>query len=108
MIVSAALALSGCGGDDAVKPAELTKFKPKAKARVAWSTSVGEAEPYVLSPALHRGSIFAASHSGELVRLDAAKGKRVWHVDTKEHLTGGVAAEEETVVVGTDKGLVLA
>jgi len=108
LIVSAALALSGCGGEDAVKPTELTKFKPKAKARVAWSTSVGEAEPYVLSPALHRGSIFAASHSGELVRLDAAKGKRVWHVDTKEHLTGGVAAEEETVVVGTDKGLVLA
>jgi outer membrane protein assembly factor BamB len=102
------LALSGCGGSDAVKPAELTKFKPKANARVAWSTSVGESTPYVLSPALHRGSIYAASHSGELVRLDVAKGKRVWRVDTKAQLSGGVGAEEGMVVVGSDKGAVLA
>jgi outer membrane protein assembly factor BamB len=100
--------LAACGGSDTVKPAELVEFKPLAKARVAWRASVGEAKPFVFTPALHGGSIYAASRGGQLVRLDAANGKPIWRVDTKEKLSGGVGADADLVLVGTPKGVVLA
>ena len=101
------LALAACGGSDTVKPAELVDFKPLAKARVAWRASVGEAKPFVFTPALHDGSVYAASRGGQLVRLDAASGKPIWRVDTKEKLSGGVGADAGLVMVGTPKGAVL-
>jgi outer membrane protein assembly factor BamB len=52
--------------------------------------------------------VFAASNRGDLVRLDAAKGKTLWHVDTKAALSGGVGIGENMVLVGTAKGWVLA
>jgi hypothetical protein len=102
------LALAACGGSDTVKPAELVDFKPLAKARVAWRASVGEAKPFVFTPALYEGSIYAASRGGQLVRLDAANGKPIWRVDTKEKLSGGVGADAGLVLVGSLKGVVLA
>lgn len=102
------LALAACGGSDTVKPAELVDFKPVAKARVAWRTSVGEAKPFVFAPALYNGSIYTASRAGQLMRLDAANGKPIWRVDTKEKLSGGVGADADLVLVGSPKGTVLA
>jgi outer membrane protein assembly factor BamB len=101
-------ALAACGGADAVKPAGLVDFKPTAKARVVWRASAGEAKPFVFAPAFHNGSIYVASRGGQLTRLDAAKGKPIWRVDTKEKLSGGVGADGDLVLVGTPKGAVLA
>jgi len=101
------LGLGACGSDS-IKPAELVDFKPTGQARVVWRTSVGEAKPYVFSPAVQGGSVFAAASSGQLMRLDPANGKAVWRTDTKERLSGGVGADADLVLVGTPKGLVLA
>ena len=60
--------LAACGGSDAVKPAALVDFKPLAKARVAWRASVGEAKPFVFTPALYQGSVYVASRGGVLAR----------------------------------------
>ena len=100
--------LAGCGGSDAVKPADLVDFKPLAKARVAWRASVGEAKPFVFTPALYQGSVYVASRAGVLARLDAANGKPIWRVDTEEKLSGGVGADADLVLVGSPKGVVLA
>ncbi len=102
------LAVSGCGGSPAVKPAELVKFKPTAKAKVVWRASVGEAETYIFSPAVYEGAVYAAGADGRLARFDAARGKRVWRINTKELLSGGVGADAGLVVVATKKGAVLA
>jgi outer membrane protein assembly factor BamB len=102
------LAVSGCGGSPAVKPAELVKFKPTAKASVVWRASVGEAENYIFSPAVYEGAVYAAGADGRLSRFDATRGKRVWHINTKEPLSGGVGADAGLVVVATKKGAVLA
>jgi outer membrane protein assembly factor BamB len=107
-VAAAALAVGGCGGSATIKPAPLVEFKPSAQARVAWRTAVGEARPYLFTPALHSGAIYAASHEGRLVRLDAANGKAQWRVDTDHKLSGGVGVHDAMVLVGSEKGVVLA
>jgi outer membrane protein assembly factor BamB len=107
-LTGAALILCGCGGSDAIKPAELVKFKPSATAKVVWRASVGDAEVYTFTPAVVEGSVYAASASGWLARFDAASGKQRWRVDTKSPLSGGVGADSGLVMVGTSKGGVLA
>ena len=104
----AILAISACGGSPAVKPAELVKFKPSAKANVVWRASVGEADVYIFNPAVYEGAVYAAGADGGLARFDAARGKRVWRINTKEPLSGGVGADAGLVVVATKKGAVIA
>jgi outer membrane protein assembly factor BamB len=62
----------------------------------------------VLRPAAMGGSLYVASAKGIIVRVDAATGARQWHVQTGITLTGGVTAEEGLIVVGGEKGDVLA
>lgn len=100
--------LAACGGSPTVKPAPLVKFKPTAKANVVWHASVGEGDVYIFTPAVYEGAVYAAGADGGLARFDAASGKRVWRVSTKEELSGGVGADAGVVVVGTRKGAVLA
>jgi len=107
-MVAAALLAAACGGSPTVKPAELVKFKPTARAKVVWHSSVGEADVYIFTPALYEGAVYAAGADGRLSRFDGANGKRVWRVKTKEELSGGVGADAGVVVVGTRKGGVLA
>src|SRR6185295_3029264 len=104
----AILAVSACGGSPAVKPAELVEFKPSAKVNVVWRASVGEAEVYIFNPAVYEGAVYAAGADGRLARFDAARGKRVWRINTKEPLSGGVGADAGLVVVATKKGAVIA
>ncbi len=102
-----AFVLAGCGSK-APKPAPLPDFKPTAKLRVEWRANVGSAGRYQFAPALYHDGVFAAGSLGTIVRLNAATGKRVWRVDTKAPLSGGVGVAENMVMVGTAKGAVLA
>jgi outer membrane protein assembly factor BamB len=102
------LTVCGCGGSPAVKPAPLVNFKPTAKTNVVWRASIGEADVYIFTPAVYEGAVFAAGANGRLARFDAARGKEVWRVNTKEPLSGGVGADAGLVVVATKKGAVLA
>jgi outer membrane protein assembly factor BamB len=106
--VAALTALAGCGGTDAVKPSPLPVFKATAEARVAWRASVGSSEAYVFFPALRGGAVFAAAYNGTVMRLDAANGKQVWRMDSDLQLSGGVGADTDLVLVGSDKGVVVA
>jgi len=103
-----ALSVCGCGGSPAVKPAPLVNFKPTAKVNVVWRASIGEADAYIFTPAVYEGAVYAASANGRLARFDAARGKEVWRINTKEPLSGGVGADAGLVVVATKKGAVLA
>ena len=115
-VLSAALALplSGCSTLDSLNPfasnlpkmAELQPITTSAQVRVAWQESVGKSEGYALTPAVVGSTVYAAGHNGELVRIDG--GKVVWRTDTGHDLSGGVGADRTTVVVGSEKGDVLA
>jgi outer membrane protein assembly factor BamB len=108
LLAFATLAGAGCGGSETLKPAPLTDLKPSIKTRVAWRASVGEATPYLFTPALHAGALYVASHEGNLARFDAGNGKAAWRVDTQQRLSGGVGVDAGMVLVGSEKGVVQA
>lgn len=96
------------GGSEGPKPTPLVQFKPSASARVVWQASIGGAGDAAFTPAYDQGSVYVASRAGALARLDAATGRQMWRIDAHRRLSGGVGAGENRVLVGTDKGEVLA
>jgi outer membrane protein assembly factor BamB len=62
----------------------------------------------VLAPALVGNAVYAASRNGLVSRLDAGTGRVIWQTGIGATVTGGVAASDDTVVVGTNEGEVIA
>lgn len=108
------LALTGCSTLDSINPfassgpkmAELLPINATLQARVVWRESVGKSDVYAFAPAVVGSSVYAASKDGTLLRSD--DGKLVWKIDAGQVLSGGVAADQNMVVVGSPKGDVLA
>jgi len=105
--LGAVLALAACGGAQ-VEPAELVDFTQTAKAAVAWRASVGASKLYRLKPALSDGTVYAAASDGQIGAYDEKSGKQRWRAGEREPLASGVGAGEGMVLVGTQKGAVLA
>ena len=103
-----AMAVASCSSDSGPKPTELKEFKPRANAKVAWRASVGDSGPYVFTPAIWDGDVFAAGTDSAIARFDARNGKQKWRVDAKSPVSGGTEAFSGLVTVGTSKGMVLA
>jgi outer membrane protein assembly factor BamB len=117
--VLALLLLSGCanfslnpfdwfGGSEGPKPTPLTPLSGGQTVRVLWSSSVGNADRYIFSPALVGDDVYAASHDGTVARIEAATGATRWRVSTDARLSAGVGSDGSTVVVATAEGEVLA
>jgi outer membrane protein assembly factor BamB len=110
------LLLAGCstiesmnpfsGSSSGPKMAELQPIKSTAEARVVWRENVGKGDDYVLVPAVVGSTVYAAGKDGTLARLD--EGKQVWRISVGQALSGGVGADDKTVVVGSPKGDLLA
>lgn len=112
--VALTLALAGCSTIDSLNPfsgkspkiPELQPIKSSAETRIVWRESVGKAGIYTFSPAVVGSSTYAAGKDGDLVRID--DGKQTWKINAGMPLSGGVAADENLVVVGSPKGDLLA
>ncbi|WMW82292.1 outer membrane protein assembly factor BamB [Undibacterium cyanobacteriorum] len=107
--------LSGCGSwnpfskpDPKTAPAELQAFTPSMAVKKVWSVSIGGAGEYSFNPVAVGSSIYAASNDGSVVKIDANSGQVAWKVRADVNLTAGVGANEKAVVVGGQKGLLLA
>jgi outer membrane protein assembly factor BamB len=107
LLLLAATLAGGCASGGP-KPAELVDFQPRANARVAWKKEVGEAKRFLFRPAVVEAGIYTADAEGVLTKFDAAKGRRVWKVETGTRLSGGVGLGSGQILVGTAKGEVLA
>jgi len=94
-------------GGSSKKPGPLPDITPSATASVNWQSAVGKAVPG-FAPAVLPDAIYAASTDGGITRIDPANGRTVWRVTAGKNLSAGVVADASTVVVGTDKGDVLA
>ena len=86
----------------------LPAFDAKSSPRVNWQVSLGGAGSSGFAPAAHGDTVYAASASGTLVAVDRATGTQRWRTNTGKPLSAGVGADASFVVVGTDKGDVLA
>ena len=89
------------------KPAPLPALNATRTAQLDWQATVGKATPG-FEPAVTPGGVFAAASDGTLTRLDPASGRAAWRVSAGRTLSAGPGADERRVVVGTDKGDVLA
>ena len=89
------------------KPGPLPALTAKTTPQLNWQVSVGKAAPG-LTPAITTTAIYAAAADGALVRVDPASGRVVWRVNAGTRIAAGPGADDARVVVGTDKGDVLA
>jgi outer membrane protein assembly factor BamB len=89
------------------KPGPLPALNATVTPRINWQQAVGKAGPGI-APALTTNAVYAASSDGTLMRLDTATGRVVWRASAGKPLSAGPGASDDLVVVGTEKGDVLA
>jgi outer membrane protein assembly factor BamB len=89
------------------KPAPLPALNATVTPRINWQQTVGKAAPGI-APAVTTNAIYAAASDGTVMRLDIATGRVVWRISAAKTLSAGPGASDQLVVVGTDKGEVLA
>lgn len=95
-------------GHGSRKPGPLPEFAAKASPRVNWQVSVGGKAPPGFAPAARSDAVYAAAPDGAMVSVDPATGTQRWRVNAGKSLSAGIGADATSVVVGTDKGDVLA
>ena len=106
---SVVLALIACSGGSRVrKPAELVPVSNQFDLSPVWSTSIGSSEPFNFHPAVAGDAVFAASHRGNLTKLDLRTGEKLWEVSVPDRLSIGPGSDGRTTAVVTTKGTVYA
>ena len=95
-------------GPETRKVAPLPEFQAKATARVNWQVSLAGKGNVGFVPAIRGNAIYAAAQDGDVVSVDPASGRQKWRAGASKALSGGVGADDTTVVAGTNKAEVLA
>ncbi|MES2585746.1 MAG: outer membrane protein assembly factor BamB [Pseudomonadota bacterium] len=102
-------ALTACSGGSRVrKPAELVPVSNQFELSPVWSTSVGSSESFNFHPAVAGDAVYAASHRGNLAKIDLRTGEKVWEVSVPDRLSIGPGSDGRTTAVVTTKGTVYA
>lgn len=113
--------------DTAEPPAPLLEFRTRVNVLELWSENTGSGtdEQYLkLAPVVANQRVFSVDTNGQLKALDATNGKKLWttrmkaeeEIDdgpfwsrsAKVQVTGGPGYGENTVMVGTNEGDVIA
>jgi outer membrane protein assembly factor BamB len=119
LLLLAALVVSGCASEDetapdwagvknAVGPAKLLEFVETTKFGTRWQYNLGDSGANLLHPAVTKDAVYGASGKGSLTRLDRVTGKQVWRIETGMVVIGGVGNGAGLVLIGSNKGDVLA
>lgn len=110
-------ALTGCSslsldslnpfsGPSKPKVPPLGVIQPTAQLAEVWRFGAGKSDNFVFEPAVIGGTVYVTSREGSIARID--DGRQIWKIDAGKKLSGGVGANERMLVVGTEKGEVLA
>jgi outer membrane protein assembly factor BamB len=94
--------------EKADQPAKLVELKASMAVRTAWKLDIGKSAGYQFSPALTGNTLVVASSAGNIARVEAASGKQLWRIEADTELSGGVGTDGNLIVVGGDKGKLLA
>jgi outer membrane protein assembly factor BamB len=108
---AAFLTLAACGDKEIDPPAELVDIVPKRTVHRTWSASLGgdsERLRLALRPIVVDGTLYAASHDGEVVAIAADSGKRLWAVRTKLALSAGPEVGRGLLILGSSDGDIIA
>ena len=103
------IALAACSGSSRVrKPADLVTVTNQFDLQPVWSTSIGSSESFNFHPMVAGDAVYAASHGGNLAKIDLATGNKLWSVSVPENLSVGPGSDGRTTVAVTTKGVVYA
>lgn len=105
--------LAACGDEKGKEPpAELVDIKAQLTIHREWSQSLGGGKSDRLRLALHPevvdGVLYAGSHDGEAIAVNAETGRRIWRVNTKLPLSAGPGVGDGMVIFGSSDGDVVA
>ena len=104
-----ATALVACSGSSRVrKPSELVTVTNQFDMQQVWSTSVGSSEGFNFHPVVAGDAVYAASHRGNLAKINLATGNKVWEASVPERLSIGPGSDGRTTVAVSTKGTVYA
>ena len=112
--IAVLLLMAACSKDkDIDTPAVLTPFTATLKVERAWTANVPDKGAKVLRLGLGLATegthVYAAGYKGEVIGYDLATGHKVWETRLKKTpFSGGPAAGNDMVVVGTSEGEVIA
>ena len=116
----AALTLAACSSAPVVSSSTAAVTKPGALPRLPekaigmsdrWSVSIGNGaggEALSLEPGVQAPAIYVASRDGVLKSIGRASGSLRWKIQLSDGVTGGVAVDDDLLVVGTDQSDLLA
>ena len=108
---AAFLTLAACADKEIDPPAELVDIVPKRTVRHTWTAGLGgdsENLRLALRPIVVDGTVYAASHDGEVDRDGRRSGRRLWAVKTKLALSAGPEVDGGLVVLGSSDGDIVA
>lgn len=114
--------LYGCSSEeDVIKMAEVPVVESAFQSETVWSHGIGSGIGKFysqLQPVIVGEHIFAASRNGDVYAFDKLSGKKLWNVDLSDQsfyeekrsarLSGGLAAAEGRLYVGSENGELLA
>ena len=109
LVIALISSLMACSGSSRVrKPAELTPVANQFDLQPVWSINVGSSETFNFHPVLAGDAVYAASNSGNLVKIDLSSGKKIWDVSVPGRLAVGPGSDGRVTVAVTNKGAVYA
>ncbi|NOX27460.1 MAG: outer membrane protein assembly factor BamB [Gammaproteobacteria bacterium] len=107
-----AIALVACGNSKKLEPpTPLSKIQQSVDTKKIWSSSLpnkAKKSFAQLKLEVDKETVFAATEAGYVAAFSRDKGKKIWRVDTKLRLGGGVGVGESQVYVGSYEGDVIA
>lgn len=107
LFLAGAIFAAGCSSTpETTKPKALAEIASPVPVREIWRRGFAAGDIYVFHPSVRGTTVFVAGADGQVVRFD--EGQQAWSVSPAKALSGGVAANERMLVVGTLKGEVLA
>ena len=122
VVLGSCLQLSACGlfskpkqwfekEEDPREPAKLTNLESeKVEVQSVWRNSIGNLEEAYskIRPLITDDRIYLTDAEGRVEAWQRADGKRLWSVNLKEEISGGVNGGDGIVAVGTESGVVIA
>ncbi len=108
--------ITGCSWlsspDNSIPPADLQDITEPVRVQQRWKAQVGsgtEKQFIRPIPALADGRIYAASHDGTVMALDALSGQQFWKIRTELPVSGSTGlSTNNLVLLGTSEGQVIA
>lgn len=103
--------MSASGDDENFVPKPLEELTNTVSLQVRWQTKVTEGlgnSLLKLEMALSEGRLFVASQDGLVVALEQSSGEKLWLVDTKLPIAGGIEVGSDNLFFGTSDAEVVA